>query len=55
MKYLKFMLLLAVALFTFGSAEAQHDAGNGRYFHNGRHYAHRSVYYKHHHKYYRYY
>lgn len=58
MRYLKLMVLLAVAIFTIQSADAQHRTDkrmDGKYMHNGRHYKHRTAYYKNHHKYYRYY
>ena len=55
MKYLKLMALLIVAIFTFGTAEAQVRVTVGPYYHHGRHWAHRAPYWRHHHRYYRYY
>jgi hypothetical protein len=58
MKYLKLMVLLAVTIFAFGSADAQQISlrvGVGPYYHHGHHYHHRAAYWRHHHRYYRYY
>lgn len=58
MKNLKLLVLLFVAVCTFGTAEAQQvivNVGRGPYFYRGRHYTHRAPYFKHHHRYYRYY
>ena len=57
MKYLKLLVLLAVTMFTFGSADAQVSIrlGVGPYFYHGHHYHHRAPYWRNHHRYYRYY
>jgi hypothetical protein len=51
------MVLLAVTMFTFGSADAQVSVklGVGPYFYHGHHYHHRAPYWRNHHRYYRYY
>ena len=56
MKYLKLMVILVVAVFTFGSADAQVSVkiGGGPYMWHGRHWHHRAPYWRHHHRYYRY-
>jgi hypothetical protein len=56
MKYLKLMVLAIVAIFTFGTAQAQVlvKVGGGPYFYHGHHWHHRAPYYRNHHRYYRY-